>query len=310
MTPPYQPRRESRGESVPLRGLHHHLRHWGDAPLESRDKPLLVMLHGWMDTGASFQFAVDALAELEGDTRHVAAPDWRGFGLTDGPPGTDSYAFADYLADLDGLLDRLSPGRPVDLLGHSMGGNIAMVYAGVRPGRVRRLVNLEGFGLPASDPAQAPARQAQWLDELKTPAQLLPYPDLQAVAKRLRKNNPLLPADRALWLAGKWAAPGEDGLWRLRADPVHKRVGPLLYRVDEVLACWRRIEAPLLWVEGDRSGLEAWWGGRYTLAEFHERLREVPRRETAVLSPAGHMLHHDQPDALAARLKTFLDAPG
>ena len=111
-------------------------------------QPLLVMVHGFMDVGASFQFVVDAMAAAGDGARCVVAPDWRGFGRSEAPGATDAYWFADYLGDLDALLDALSPDAPVDLLGHSMGGNVAMAYAGVRPGRVRRLVNLEGFGLP------------------------------------------------------------------------------------------------------------------------------------------------------------------
>uniref|UniRef100_UPI002362DFF1 alpha/beta fold hydrolase n=3 Tax=Pseudomonadota TaxID=1224 RepID=UPI002362DFF1 len=81
-------------------------------------RPPLVLLHGWMDVGASFQFVVDALA---GD-REVIALDWRGFGLSEAS-GAGCYWFPDYLADLDALLDAVSPSAPVDLLGHSMGGN-------------------------------------------------------------------------------------------------------------------------------------------------------------------------------------------
>ena len=106
--------------------------------------------------------------------RHVVALDWRGFGLTEAP-GADSYWFADYLGDLDAALDRLRPDAAVDLAGHSMGGNVVMIYAGVRPQRVRRLVNLEGFGMPETKPHQAPKRYAQWLDELKVQPQLRDY---------------------------------------------------------------------------------------------------------------------------------------
>ncbi len=83
------------------------------------------MVHGWMDVSASFQFVVDAFAE----DRHIVAPDWRGYGLTDWPR-TDGYWFADYLADLDAVIDHIAPDQPVDLLGHSMGGNVAMMYSG------------------------------------------------------------------------------------------------------------------------------------------------------------------------------------
>lgn len=305
---PYVPRREVRSEFITLRGLRIHLNAWGDASLVTPDRPALVMLHGWMDVGASFQFVVDAMPV----DRYVIAPDWRGFGASEAPVG-DCYWFPDYLADLDALLDALLPGRQIDLVGHSMGGNIAMIYAGVRPQRVRRLVNLEGFGMPDAPPQLAPKRYLQWLDELKEPPQLRSYPSLAAVAGRLRKTNPLLRPERAAWLAPHWsrcevnAATGEAE-WVLLADPAHKLANPVLYRKDEVIACWERISAPLLWVDGDRTDLAKWWGQRYSAEEFHARLAVVARVEKHRLSPAGHMLHHDQPEALAARLTLFFDA--
>jgi pimeloyl-ACP methyl ester carboxylesterase len=302
---PYVVRRESRSEFIPVRGLSYHVRQWGDASLVSQERPPLVMVHGWMDVGASFQFVVDALA----DDRYVIAPDWRGFGLTDSPQ-EDSYWFADYLGDLDAIIDAtLKPFAgvtQVDLVGHSMGGNVVMIYAGVRPQRIRRLVNLEGFGMPATIPSLAPKRYAMWLDELKQPVEIRPYKTLEAVATRLRKTNPLLPGDRAAWLAAHWSRQDEQGQWQILGDPAHKRSNPLLYQRDEVLACWKLITAPVMWVEGDQTDIGKWWGERYSKAEFHERFATVAQRETHVLSPAGHMLHHDQPEALARLLEAFL----
>lgn len=301
----YRPRRPAQHEFVALRGLRYHVRRWGDSAPEGT-RPL-VMLHGWMDCGASFQFVVDALAEAEGRQRLVLAPDWRGFGLTE-VPAADSYWFPDYLADLDALLDTLAPDGAVDLLGHSMGGNIVMAYAGVRPQRVRRIVNVEGYGLPATTPEEAPARLAQWLDELKTPQRLRDYAGLAEVAQRLMKNNPLLPPDKAAWLAGHWSVPIGDGRRRLLADPAHKRVNPVLYRRDEAVATWRQVAAPLLFVEGDRGEFETWWGHRYARSDFEARLAVVAQCERERLAPCGHMVHHDQPEALARRLAAFLAA--
>lgn len=302
--PVYLPRRAARSLFVTVRGLRYHLLAWGDASLVTPERPPLVLLHGWMDVAASFQFMVDAL-EAE---RYVIAADWRGFGQSD-PSGSDGYWFPDYLGDLDALLDHPElglAGQSVDLLGHSMGGNVVMLYAGVRPERIRRLISLEGFGMPATVPEQAPKRYRQWLDELKQPARLKPYDSLADVAARLRKTNPLLPEDKAAWLAPHWSRRGDDGQWQILGDAAHKRVNPLLYRVEEVLACWRQIAAPLLWVEGDRTEMEKWWGHRYPRSEFDARLGAVPKVERHVLSPAGHMLHHDQPEALARRLESFL----
>jgi pimeloyl-ACP methyl ester carboxylesterase len=299
----YTVHRPHHSEFLTLRGLRHHLLRWGQAV---PGRPPLVLLHGWMDVGASFQFFVDALRE----TREVIALDWRGFGLSDAG-GADCFWFPDYLADLDALLDVVSPGAPVDLVGHSMGGNVVMSYAGVRPQRVRRLVNLEGFGMPDVSPAAAPERLARWLDELKDPPALRPYATLAEVAERLRKNNPRLPADKAAWLAGHWARPvsGESTTgFQLNADAAHKLSNPVLYRKAEVLACWQRITAPTLWVEGSDDQLTRFWGGRYPREEFESRLAVVPDLARTVLQDAGHMLHHDQPEALAAAVEAFLGA--
>ena len=127
----------SASHTFPIRGLAYHVRTWGDA-----HAPSLFMLHGWMDVGASFQFLVDALRR----DWYVIAPDWRGFGLSEWPD--DGYWFVDYLADLDALLDLFAPDEPARLVGHSLGGNVVMLYAGVMPQRVARVVSLEGFGFP------------------------------------------------------------------------------------------------------------------------------------------------------------------
>jgi pimeloyl-ACP methyl ester carboxylesterase len=302
MTKPYVARRIATNRQLSLRGLNHHLTVWGD--LATATQPVLWMMHGFMDVGASFQFVVDAMA----DGRCIVAPDWRGFGLTRAPHGTDSYWFPDYLGDLDALLDAVVPGQVVDLLGHSMGGNVVMAYAAIRPERVRRLINLEGFGLPDGKPEEAPARLTRWLDQLRSPATLKPYARLADVAARLQQNNPRLPADKAAWLAAHWASRGADGQWHLRADPAHKRVNPVLAKAAEAVALWSRIRAPLLWVDAVGSRLDAHWGGRYTLAEFNARLAQVPQVQRVSLEDAGHMLHHDQPEALAHALEAFLDA--
>jgi pimeloyl-ACP methyl ester carboxylesterase len=301
----YQPQRAAASRFESIRGLNYHVNSWGDASLVRPDRPPLVLVHGWMDVGASYQFVVDALARVEGAARWVLAPDWRGFGRS-ASPGVDSYWFPDYVGDLDALLDRLSPDAPVDLVGHSMGGNVVMLYAGTRPQRIRRLVNLEGFGMPATQPSQAPQRLAQWLDELKKPERLRPYADGAALAARLMANDPLLSPDKAAWLAPHWGQPTAEGPWELQADPAHKRINPVLYQVPEVLATWQNITAPLMWVEGDQSRPEGWWGDRYSRPEFYQRLSHVKSVQRQVLSPSGHMLHHDQPEALAALLHRFL----
>jgi pimeloyl-ACP methyl ester carboxylesterase len=187
-----------------------------------------------------------------------------------------------------------------------MGGNVVMMYAGVRPTRIRRLINVEGFGLPERPADQAPAQYAKWLDEIATPQEMRPYDSAAGVARRLMKNNPRLSADKAAWLSTQWAQPDPKGQWHILGDPAHKRVNPMLYRVPEVLACWKRISAPVMSVVGRQTDLSQWWGNRYSLAEFQERMKVVPQVRSEWIEDCGHMLHHDQPQVLAQLIEDFL----
>jgi pimeloyl-ACP methyl ester carboxylesterase len=303
----YQVQQHSTSHFVSLRGHRYHVREWGNP---QSDLPPLVLAHGWMDVAASWQFMVDALTPSFLQHRRILAADWRGYGLTEGP-ATDSYWLPDYLGDLDALLHKLCPSQSIDLVGHSMGGNVVMMYAGARPDRIRRLVNLEGFGMASTRPSQAPGRLGQWLDELqafdKGELNLKPYPDAAAVAQRLMKTNHRLSQDKADWLALHWAKPDAQGQWRILGDAAHKVVNPYLYRVDEVLEIYKRIKAPCLVVEASDDSLSQWWKGKFTLEEFHERLKSVENLKIYTLQDAGHMLHHDQAEALAKLLEDFLD---
>jgi pimeloyl-ACP methyl ester carboxylesterase len=279
-----------------VRGLRYHVRHWPGDPARR-----MVLLHGWMDVSASFQFMVDALT---GDW-DVYAPDWRGYGLSDWGK-SDCYWFPDYVADLDLLLERLQPEEEANLVGHSLGGNVACLYAGVRPARVRRLVNLEGFGMALSRPEQAPARYARWLDELHQASGFRPYPDFAALADRLQKNNPRLPRERAEFLARFWGRETADGRVLLRGDPAHKIVYPVLYRYEEARACWRQVTAPVLWVDAIES--ESLKRVGLSDAEYAERRAAFRRLRYATVPGAGHMLHHDQPERVARLVEDFLSA--
>ena len=291
---------ESRSEFPTVRGLRHHVRQWG-----TPGAPKLFALHGWMDVSASFQFVAQTLAKRW----HLLAPDWRGFGLTDWPVADGrcgSYWFPDYLADLDALLDVYTePGEAINLIGHSMGGNVACLYAGVRPSRVRRLVNLEGFGLPPSQPTAAIRQLGRWLDDLQHVQTLRPYASLDEVAARLRKTNPRLTQARAVWLAQRWARQASDGQWHLLADAAHKIANPYPYRLDEAMAVWRNVSAPVLHVEATDSEVLQHFVGAQGKAAFRERFTAFPSLTEAFVADAGHMLHHDQPEAVAKLIDDF-----
>jgi pimeloyl-ACP methyl ester carboxylesterase len=256
------------------------------------------MLHGWMDVSATFQFLVDALAE----SWHVLAPDWRGFGLSTWTGGP--YWFPDYAADLEVLLDRYSPQAPAHLVGASMGGNVACLYAGLRPERVASVVTLEGFGLAPTDPEESPDRLIRWLDELRAPRQRRVYPDIEALAQRLCEKDRRLQPERARILAQHLGRRREDGTVELAADPWHRLVNPVLYRLEEVKAAWRRISAPVLWVMARESPLLA----RFIAHEddYRSRLACFARLRNEVMEDAGHNLQHHHPERLAALIEDFL----
>ena len=284
---------------VMVRGVQLHVRRWGRP-----DAPTLFMLHGWMDVAASFQFVVDALA---GDWQ-VIAPDARGFGLSDWPvarQGGGHYWFHEYLGDLDALVDHYAPSGEVNLVGHSMGANVVCLYAGARPERVRRVVDLEGFGLAPARAEQAPRRLRGWLDELREPPALRPYASLDDVAARLIKTNPRLAPRRAAFLAEHWSKRGDDGLYHLLADPAHKMPGPLLYRLDEVMATWAQVRAKVLHVEAVNSPTLAHIAGDIPLPEFKARFNAFPDWREKLVEDAGHMVHHDQPEQIAALIEAF-----
>ena len=285
--------KQSVSQFLEIRGLRYHVRRW-PAP----GAPKMFLLHGWMDVSASFQFLVDAL-EKEWD---VYAPDWRGYGLTDWGK-SDCYWFPDYLADLDAILDHASPGAAVNLVGHSLGGNIGALYAGARPQRVARFANLEGFGMAPTRPEQAPKRYARWLDELRDPPGLRPYASYAELADRLQAGNKRLSRDKAEFLARHWGEE-KDGKVLLRSDPAHKIVNPVLYRYEEARACWAAVTAPVLWVEAAQTDtLERI---NLTPAQVAERRAVFRDVRYAVVPDAGHMLHHDQPRAVAQLLEEFL----
>lgn len=284
----------SRSEFVVLRGRRIHLRIWG-----ADDAPTFFFLHGWGDIGASAQFVVDALSP----SWRVIAPDWRGFGLSQWNDG--AYWFPDYLADLDALLAHFSPDESANLVGHSLGGIVSGVYAGVRPERVARFANLEGFALWVSGPGETPERFAQWLSEVRADnAAFRSYASVEEFAGRLRRDNPRLSAGRAAFLAEHSLRRADDGSFALTADPRHRWLSPVLYPLEEAKSCWRRVTAPTLWVVGrDSPVMKRFASDRDEYAARLACFRDV--REV-VLDDCGHNHHHDQPAALARLLDEFL----
>jgi len=274
-----------------------HLTRWGPEPSGSVSP--IFLLHGWLDSGETFQFMVDALRR----DWPLVALDWRGFGRSEWPQ--QGYWFPDYLGDLDALLAELSPAAPARLVGHSMGGNIACSYAGIRPERVRCIVNLEGFGLARTSPAQAPARMRKWLDQLKAQPLRKDYASFEELAGIIRFRYPRFSAAQSAFVAAAWGKLDGRGRVRLAGDPRHTLVNPILYKREDAEACWRELRAPLLMLVGEESDLLAKLGPDGTAETFRSIF---PHIEIARVAGAGHMLHIERPDLVAPLVEAFLDA--
>ncbi|MCU0759396.1 MAG: alpha/beta hydrolase [Steroidobacteraceae bacterium] len=288
----YEAQVPARSEALELRGLAHRVLRWGPPSADP-----VLLLHGFLDCADTFQFLVDALPR---DWSFVAL-DWRGFG---GSGWNDApYWFPDYLADLEALLERLgvdgappAAGRALRVIGHSMGGNVAALYAGIRPGRFRWLASLEGFGLRRTTPEDAPARYAEWLDQLREPVRQSRYESVAQLARVIGRRHARLPPAHAEFLARAWSRPQPDGGIELRADPWHRLANPVLYRREEAEACWRRVEVPVLLVCGTESEFHRRLGPDGSESYFGAIFR---RFELANIPGAGHMMHHESPLAVA-----------
>ncbi len=275
-----------------IRGLTYAVHTWGDP-----DATPVFLLHGLLDTGMSFQFIADAMT----DEWYLIAPDWRGFGESEW--NRQGYWFPDYLADLDTLIDHYSQALPVRLVGHSMGGNIACLYAGIQSERVSHLVSLDAVGLHDTDPAVAPARYRTWLAQLKQLQAFSHYSELEQLTAHIDKLAPGISKARARFIAETWSKPVDGGGYTVKADPAHRRVIPVLYRRQEARSCWKNISARTLFIFGEQSRFYRSYHEHAYQQDCQECFRHLSEQSVA---EAGHMLHWQQPEKLAGILQSFL----
>lgn len=250
-------------------------------------EPTVVLLHGFLEQSAAW----DPVARSLG--RRVVAPDQRGHGRSGHVGDGGWYHFWDYVGDLDQLVEHI--GGPIDLVGHSMGGTVAALYAGTRPDMVRRLVLVEGLGPPDAT-NEAVDRARRYLEARRSPPDHKPLGSTQDAAERLMRFSPTLPPEEARRLAERLTTPDGEGV-RWAWDPLHRAAAPNPFQASLFLRFLHQITAPVLLVDGGRSP--------FHLSDRAERMAALREVRRVVIETAGHMIHHDAPEALAEIIRSF-----
>jgi len=282
--------------SLTLNGLQHRLYTWGDPAA-----PKLFLIHGWLDSGAAFEFLCRELAPHY----YCLAPDLRGMGHSQHSPSALGYFFYEYVADLYELFQQLAAGETLRVLGHSMGGNILSLYAGTFPEQISHFINVEGFGIRNMPPQEGPGRLRQWVAG-RSQQPFSHYPSIEDFAQRLQKTHPRLPHDRALFLAERRTHKTAQG-YQLAADPRHKWVHPYLFQEANLIPFWQAIEAQCLLVLTEHGlASEAENAAGITASTVEQRLRYFARAKRIVIPNCGHMIHYEEPKALADAILPFL----
>ena len=260
----------------------------------------LVLVHGFLDQAHSWSPFVAALQELIKQPLWIIAPDCRGHGDSGWVGAGGYYHFPDYVLDLDHIVQGLGI-KTMKLIGHSMGGTISFLYTGSFPQRVARLVLIEGIGPPSMAFSDAPARMEKWIAEVNQRGRkhFRQYSSIRAGAEQLRQTNPRLDAELALHLARSGMKQSSAGKWVWKFDPLHRTTAPQPFYAAQAIEFLRRIACPVLIVDGAESHQTRRHASK-------QRLEEIRDRKQVVIENAGHMVHQDNPLALAKVVAEFL----
>lgn len=285
----YSPIKASRSLFTELRGISHHVRVWGDD-----HAPPLFLFHGAWDASPTFQFVVDALKQQW----RILALDWRGYGKS---AWTQAYWLCELVADMEAFVDRFSPTEPITGLGHSMGAHALEFFASVRPGRVGRLVSLDGFALADESQARALQRYRSWLDGVKVEPSFKSYSSTAQMAERLMRGNLKLTADKAAFLAANLSRKQDDGTFAWAFDPRHRDPFPVETRPDGWSTGLQNIATSVLLLSSGLSRVP-----RLPIEEVESRISQVPRHSHIHIENVGHNLHHEAPEFVADIIEPFL----
>jgi pimeloyl-ACP methyl ester carboxylesterase len=267
-----------------------HYLDWGNS-----QAPHMLLVHGVQDHCHTW----DWFAESFVSDYHIVAPDLRGHGDSEWVTGS-SYHMIDYVYDLAQLVKQREL-TPLVVIGHSMGGTLASLFAGLHPELVSKLVLIEGVGLwPGMMTGSVLERLSMWMDNTRALAARAPkrYPSLEAAFDRMHKANGHLSEDQARYLTIHGTNQNEDGSYSWKFDN-YTHAFPA-YRIPEaeMIEIWQQITAPTLCLNatdgfGHRTGQDG------TLTHFaNGTLCDVDN--------AGHWVHHDQLETVVAEVDRFL----
>jgi pimeloyl-ACP methyl ester carboxylesterase len=273
-------------------GLRLHYADWGNDTA-----PPLILIHGGLDHCRNW----DAVARELQPHFHIIAPDLRGHGDSEWAKGS-SYSLIDNVYDLSRLV-RCAGLQGAAIVGHSMGGMVALAYTGTYPDQVSRLVVLDGAFLSGSQPAPIHEQMSRWIDQLDRIAEYEPsaFRTVEEAAQRLSARNKRLTSAQALHLARHGIRQNADGLYRWKFDHYQRARAPYRLSPADYIGLWSRITCPTLLMWGDESFLPD--------PEVAGLLAHFKQAELVKLSGAGHWLHHDRLDEVLALLQQFLGMP-
>ena len=262
--------------------------------------PALLLIHGSRDHCRSWDWVAQAFR----DRYHVVAPDLRGHGDSQWLIGSN-YGSIDYVYDVAQLVSQEDL-APVSIISHSMGGGVALQYAGIYPERVRRMVVIDGTGPPPEEvqkqQTEPPdARIREWVETMRGLAARVPrrYPTLEAALARLQQENTRLSEAQARHLTIHGTSQNEDGTFSWKFDNYQRPRSPYLFNREEARAFWGLVACPVLLVNGDDSDRDD--------PSSDGRAEEFLNARCLSVAGAGHWVHHDQLDTLVKAASTFLD---
>jgi len=267
---------------------------WGNA-----SAPPLILVHGGRDHCRNWDWVARALRR----DWHIIAPDLRGHGDSAYSPSGD-YSMSAFVYDLAQLIhgQKLAPVR---IVAHSLGGNIALRYAGLYPEAVSRLVAIEGMGPSPAMRARrveipVAERLRQWIDQERAMAGRLPrrYASIDEALLRMQAENAHLTPEQARYLTVHGVSQNEDGTYSWKFDNYVRGFSPVDLTLDEQQSLWSRIACPTLLVNGKES-----WASN---PEEDGRIRHFANARVVSFERAGHWVHHDRLDAFLDTLNDFL----